>query len=66
LINLAGTCRKRGIRLILCGLAHQPLEMATRSGLNAQVQLCDRAPDLASGLAMATANAQPSMGAGAQ
>ena len=58
LINLANTCRKRGIRLILCGLTHQPLEMATRSGLNAQVQLCDRAADLATGLAMATSPSQ--------
>jgi SulP family sulfate permease len=33
LMNLIETCRKKQVHLIVCGLTHQPLDMATRSGL---------------------------------
>ena len=33
LMNLARSCQKKQVRLILCGLAHQPLDIAKRCGL---------------------------------
>jgi SulP family sulfate permease len=33
LMNLIDTCRKKEVRLIVCGLLHQPLDIARRSGL---------------------------------
>ena len=33
LMALAGICRKAHVRLLICGLAHQPLDIAVRSGL---------------------------------
>ncbi|WP_416546295.1 SulP family inorganic anion transporter [Limnohabitans sp. DCL3] len=33
LMNLIDTCRKKEVRLIVCGLQHQPLDIARRSGL---------------------------------
>jgi SulP family sulfate permease len=51
LMNLARTCRKRGVRLILCGMNHQPLDMARRCGLTEAVPTRDQHPDLAAGLA---------------
>lgn len=33
LMNLIETCRKNQVKLILCGLSHQPLDIAHRSGL---------------------------------
>jgi sulfate permease, SulP family len=33
LMALADTCRKAQVRLLVCGLAHQPLDIALRSGL---------------------------------
>ena len=33
LMNLIGTCRKKEVQLIICGLLHQPLDIAQRSGL---------------------------------
>jgi anti-anti-sigma regulatory factor len=32
LMSLHRACRKRGVRLIVCGLMHQPLDMARRCG----------------------------------
>ncbi len=55
LMDLARSCHKRGVRLVLCGLAHQPLDIARRSGLLAQLPPEDLCPDLAAGLARATA-----------
>jgi sulfate permease, SulP family len=52
LMNLVETCRKKQVRLIVCGLAHQPLDMAVRSGLMAHVQELLQ-PDLGSSLALA-------------
>jgi len=33
LMNLIDTCRKKDVHLIVCGLQHQPLDIARRSGL---------------------------------
>ena len=53
LIALARTCRKKQVRLILCGVAHQPLDMMRRCGLLAQLTEQDLRPDLGQGLAAA-------------
>jgi len=55
LMDLARSCRKRGVRLVLCGLAHQPLDIVRRIGLLEQLPAGDVQPDLASGLAAARA-----------
>lgn len=51
--DLTHSCQRQGIRLILCGLTHQPLDIARRSGLLALLPASDVCPDLASGLAAA-------------
>jgi len=52
LMNLIHTCQKKNVQLILCGLQHQPLDIATRSGmlqhLNGMLEL-----DLPAGLSRA-------------
>jgi SulP family sulfate permease len=53
LMALVRSCHKRQLRLILCGLAHQPLDLARRSGLLEAVPEADRPEDLAAGLALA-------------
>jgi SulP family sulfate permease len=60
LLELAHSCRKHGVHLILCGLAHQPLDIARRSGLLDQLPATQICPDLASGLATALAPASAS------
>jgi sulfate permease, SulP family len=55
LSNLARKCRKEQVRLIICGLVRQPMEMAERDGLLAELDACDVCPNLASGIAAATA-----------
>jgi len=52
LMSLIETCRKKEVRLIVCGLTHQPLDIARRSGLLAQLQDPPQ-HDLSSGLALA-------------
>jgi SulP family sulfate permease len=52
LLELARACQRSGVRLILCGLVHQPLDIAQRSGLIEQLQE-PPLPDLASALAAA-------------
>ncbi len=52
LMNLIETCRKKSTHLIICGLSHQPLDIARRSGLLKHLQ-GHLQPDLASGLAQA-------------
>jgi len=56
LMNLIHTCRKKQVQLIVCGLLHQPLDIARRSGLiehlNGQLE-----DDLPSGLARAVSQA---------
>jgi len=52
LMNLIHSCRKKQVHLIVCGLMHQPLDIAKRSGL---IQHLDGRlePDLAAGLSHA-------------
>ena len=53
LMSLARNCRKKHVRLVVCGLAHQPLEMMQRCGLLQQLPAHDLHPDLGLGLASA-------------
>ena len=54
--ELAHLCKIRNIKLIICGLDHQPYEMAQRSGfLNKLAQDC-LYPDLISGITAATSS----------
>jgi sulfate permease, SulP family len=52
LMNLIETCRKKQVQLIVCGLTHQPLDMAQRSGLMEHLKE-HLQPDLSSSLALA-------------
>ena len=54
LLALARSCRQKGVRLIVCGLAHQPLDIAQRSGLLGVLADHNLADDLASGLNLAS------------
>lgn len=53
LLDLARSCDRQGVRLILCGLAHQPLDIARRAGLLDALPSTQVCPDLAHGLAAA-------------
>ncbi|MFZ2739650.1 MAG: SulP family inorganic anion transporter [Burkholderiaceae bacterium] len=55
LLDLVRTCRKNSVRLIVCGLNTQPLDIARRSGLLDQIAAENLCPDLAGGLALAAA-----------
>jgi len=57
LMNLVASCRKKNVELIVCGVMHQPLDIARRSGLLTQLE-GRLEPDLASGLARAVYLAQ--------
>jgi len=50
LLDLAHACTAKGVRLVVCGLAHQPLDIARRSGFLARIPATDVFPDLASGI----------------
>jgi SulP family sulfate permease len=52
LMNLIHTCRKKQVQLVVCGLLHQPLDIARRSGLIAHLNGQLEA-DLPAGLARA-------------
>jgi SulP family sulfate permease len=52
LVNLIHTCKKKDVELIVCGLMHQPMDIAQRSGLLQLVQQ-QLEPDLAAGMARA-------------
>jgi sulfate permease, SulP family len=52
LMNLIETCRKKNTTLMVCGLTHQPLDMARRSGLVEHLQ-AHLQPDLSSSVALA-------------
>ena len=56
LMSLQRTCSKQGVRLIACGLAHQPLDMLRRCGFTDTLGESNQCPDLASGLAAALAD----------
>ncbi len=49
--DLAHACQKNGVELVVCGLSHQPLEMATRCGFTRAVGAKSLHPDLATALA---------------
>lgn len=51
LLDLARRCDDAQVRLVVCGLAHQPLEMARRSGWLAMIRADNHYPDLAVALA---------------
>jgi SulP family sulfate permease len=53
LLDLLRSCRQHGTRLIVCGLRHQPLDIAQRCGLLGQIPAADCCADLAGGLAAA-------------
>ena len=55
IMELAHLCKIRNIRLIICGLAHQPLEMAERSNFLSTLPQDACYPDLISGIEAATA-----------
>ncbi|MBU3579420.1 STAS domain-containing protein [Polynucleobacter sp. 73C-SIWE] len=48
--ELAHLCKVRNIRFIICGLDHQPYEMAQRSGFIEKLQQGSLYPDLISGI----------------
>ena len=54
IMELAHLCKIRDIRLLICGLAHQPLEMAERSNFIATLPPDSFYPDLISGIEAAT------------
>jgi SulP family sulfate permease len=58
LVALAHACQKKQVQLILCGLNHQPFDIAQRTGLS-KLAGHDFQPDWASGLQMALMSAKP-------
>lgn len=53
--DLTRACRKNGVRLILCGLNNQPLDIAKRCGLMDALEPDPLYPDLPQGIAAAVA-----------
>ena len=53
MLALARLCTAKGVHLVLCGLDHQPMDMARRCGLLNLLGSGSLAPDLATGLAQA-------------
>ena len=53
LLELEEVCKNRGIKLMVCGLAHQPYEMAVRGGLLERLPMDCIYPDLHHGIAAA-------------
>ncbi len=51
LLDLSRRCADAQVRLVVCGLAHQPREIAQRSGWLAMIPARDLHPDLAGALA---------------
>ena len=54
IVELAHLCKMRQVKLIICGLDHQPLEMAQRSGFLEMLPKDSFCTDLYSGIKMAT------------
>jgi SulP family sulfate permease len=52
-MELAHLCQIRNIKLIICGLDHQPLEMAERSEFSAKYPQVCFCSDLYSGIELA-------------
>jgi SulP family sulfate permease len=59
LSDLARACHKNEIRLLVCGLTHQPLDIARRCGLVEQIGEAQLFPDLVSGMAAAAQGCAP-------
>ncbi len=55
LLQLIRTCQKQRLRLVLCGLNHQPLDIARRTGVLQLMAPVDLQPDLTAALAVALA-----------
>ncbi len=53
LLELEEVCKNRGMKLMICGLAHQPYEMALRGGLMGRLPVNCICPDLHHGIAAA-------------
>ncbi|MBT9506105.1 SulP family inorganic anion transporter [Rhodoferax sp.] len=53
--DLARSCTKNGVRLLVCGLNHQPLDIARRCGFVELVGATHIFPDLGTGMAVALA-----------
>ena len=53
LADLARACQRRGVRLVVSGLNHQPLDIARRVGLTHLIGEDNLCPDLAAGMAIA-------------
>ena len=53
LMDLARACGKSNVRLLLCGLMHQPLDIGQRCGLVDRVGAECLFPDLAAGMTAA-------------
>ena len=53
LLELEEACRNRGVKLMICGLVHQPYEMAVRGGLFERLADDCICPDLQHGIATA-------------
>ena len=52
-MDLVRNCHTRGVRLIACGLAFQPLDILTRCGVTEALGSANQSPDLASALRLA-------------
>lgn len=50
LLELEQTCKAKGVRLLICGLAHQPHEMALRGGLLERLEVNQIYPSLQEGV----------------
>ena len=53
LLELEQTCRTKGIELMICGLAHQPYEIAVRGGLYERLSEDQIFPNLQDGISAA-------------
>ena len=51
--DLARACSKNAVQLLVCGLSHQPLDIATRCGFVTEIGTSHLYPDLAAGMAAA-------------
>jgi sulfate permease, SulP family len=65
LCDLARACAKNRVRLVVCGLLHQPLDIAQRCGFTDQVGADQIYPDLARAVLAATEAAQSDPRSGA-
>jgi SulP family sulfate permease len=61
LADLARACRRNGVRLVVCGLMHQPLDIAQRSGFVASVGQANIYPNVASAMEGCVGVSQPPM-----